>query len=390
MASSEMNGLEKNVRGWIRKNVKENSRLEFKLRVALDTAGAKAEFIKDVIALANSEGEFPRTQGHLVIGFNDGTRHDISVERYDGATFGQILDSYVYPPIPTEYVEFGNKTRVGVLVIQGDADVLHVVDKKLLDDHGKALLLPGQSWGRISDRKTDLDGQTIGSRHRGILERRVADATAPLQARIEKLEHEAGPALEVKRIRFEIEATQEWSVVDDFLARLQPYAREFDHTVKNEVMDAVLEVTARTHRGMPVWVARSVDSLLGEMIPAVGGGMHHQCPKEISKDDRELMKRAEYANFQITWDACRYLRDLAVVEVGARRYWLLLRFTTLNRLQPLQEDFLKNARYCAKICQEKRNGKGFLEARRMLEQQIDDAVDIAGHKSKFTRQNGSE
>jgi hypothetical protein len=376
MTSSGTDDLAHKVRGWIRRKTKENSRREFKLRVALDTPGAKAEFIKDVIALANSEGEFPRAEGHLIIGFSEGKRQDVSIEHYDGATFGQILDSYVFPPISTEYVEFGNKARVGVLVIKGDANVLHVISKKLPDEKGKALLLPGQSWGRVSDRKHDLDGTAISARQQTILDRKIGDATAPLHARIEKLERAAGPALEVKRIRFGIEATQEWSAVDELLSKLQPYAREFDHTVKNEVMDAVLEVTGRTHRGMPVWVARSVDSLLGEMMPMMAGGMHHPASREISKGDRELMKRAEYANFQITWDACRYLRDLAVVEVGAQRYWILIRFTTLNRLQGLQVDFLKNARYCAQICEEKHEGMAFTEARRRLEKQIEDALDI--------------
>lgn len=104
--------------------------------------------------------------------------------------------------------------------------------------------------------------------------------------------------------------------------------------------------------------------------------MQYPSLEEISKEDRELMKRAEYANFQITWDACRYLRDLAVVEVGAQRYWSLIRFTTLNHIQPLQADFLENARYCAKICEEKRKGNAFGEARRNLEKQIEDALDI--------------
>ena len=49
---------------WIKKNKKEDSRLEFKLRIDLGTPAAKAEFIRDVIALANSEGEYPRKAGH--------------------------------------------------------------------------------------------------------------------------------------------------------------------------------------------------------------------------------------------------------------------------------------------------------------------------------------
>jgi hypothetical protein len=377
--------LEQRIRGWIAKKVKENSRLEFKLRVALDTAGAKAEFIRDMIALANSEGEFPRADGYLVIGCKNGKHYDVASEHYDGATFGQILDSYVHPPISTEYVEFGRATRVGVLLIKADANALHIVSKKLADEAGKPLLLPGQSWGRIADRKTDLDGAAISFRHSAIQERSVADATAPLRARIEKLENDAGPALEVKRIRFEIQATHDWSAVDELLAKLRPYAREFDHNVKNEVIDAVMEVTSRAHCGMPVWVARSVDTLLSEMIPSVAGGMQYACRSEIPKEDRDLLKRAEYANFQVTWDACRYLRDLAVVEVGAQRYWSLIRFTTLNRIQPLQLEFLKDARCCVKICEEMHKGKAFPEAQRKLEQQIEDALDIPTHKTTLRK-----
>ena len=173
--------------------------------------------------------------------------------------------------------------------------------------------------------------------------------------------------------------------MDDLLGKLSPYAREFGHAVKHEVIDAVLEVTGRTHQGMPVFVARSVDSLLGEMMPAVAGGMQYRCSTEISKEDRGLLKRAEYANFQITWDACRYLRDFAVVEVGAQRYWSLIRFTTLNRLQPMQAEFLKNARYCAKICEEPREGKAFTEAQRRLEKDIEDALDIPDRNASGNR-----
>jgi hypothetical protein len=111
------------------------------------------------------------------------------------------------------------------------------------------------------------------------------------------------------RLNFEIQATHEathnWSAVDELLAKLLSYAREFDHNVKNEVIDPVMEVTARAHCGMPVRVARSVDSLLSEMMPSVAGGLQYPCPEEISNEDRDLLKRAEYANFQVTWDASR-------------------------------------------------------------------------------------
>lgn len=174
---------------------KETSRLEFKLRIVLDTCAAKAEFIRDVIALANSEGEFPRTDGFLVIGFKNGKRRDVTEDHYDGATFGQILDSYVYPSVVTEYREFGSQGRTGVLVIKANPDALHAVSKRLLDERGQPLLLPGQSWGRKSDRKIELAGEGLDGRFRKILERKVNDETAPLYSRIERLERASGPNL---------------------------------------------------------------------------------------------------------------------------------------------------------------------------------------------------
>src|SRR5207247_1836808 len=98
MAEPVKTDLQSQLKLWIKKNKKETSRLEFKLKIDLSTPGAKTEFIRDVIALANSEGESPRDDGHLVIGFKDGRFHDKN-ERYDGATFGQILNANIFPAI---------------------------------------------------------------------------------------------------------------------------------------------------------------------------------------------------------------------------------------------------------------------------------------------------
>src|SRR5271157_24269 len=149
-----------------------------------------------------------------------------------------------------------------------------------------------------------------------------------------------------------MEAKTDWSNLEEQLDKLLPYAREFDHVVKNEVLDAVVEATGRTRQGMPISVARSVDSVLGELMPVGFGGMHYPARKDISSDDRKLLARIEDATFELTWDACRYLRDLVIVDIGAHRYWSLIRFATLNGLQHLQSESVKNARSCAQICME--------------------------------------
>src|SRR5439155_1740113 len=170
------------------------------------------------------------------------------------------------------------------------------------------------------------------------------------KTRIKKLEHQSGPAFEVRKIRFEMEATPEWAALESYLQKLVPYAQEFDHVVKHEVLDAVMVVTGRTRQGMPLDVAQSVDNVLMEVMPVKGGGLHHPAREEFSGEDQELLKRMEHTVYEMTWDACRYLRDINIVEVAARLYWVLIRFATLNRLRRLQSESLCNARHCRHIC----------------------------------------
>lgn len=376
--------LERQVRLWIDKNKKEDSRLEFKLKVDLSTPGAKAEFIRDVIALANSEGEDPRQDAHLVIGFKDGRFHGGKNERYDGATFGQLLDANIFPSLKYAYEEFNlpKARRIGVLIVKPDGRALYVVKKRLLDSNGRVLLSPGQCLGRKADRKIDLDGDEIHARLASILESRIEEATRPLKKRIKRLEHETGPAFEVKRIRFYMEAISDWGELDVLLQRLIPYAREFDYNVKHRVLDAVMDIIGRASRDMPVGVAQSVDMVLMEVMPIKSGGVHYPAREKFSDEDVELLKRIENAAFGLTWDACRYLRDVKIVEVCARLYWVLIRIATLNRLERVQAASLHNARRCRQICMEERKGKSFPEAHKKLGEEIADALNAFDYDCK--------
>ena len=378
MATPADTALEAQIRKWIKQNRRENSRLEFKQRIELSTIGAKAEFIRDVIALANSEGEAPRNDGYLVIGFRDGKHFDIRDEHYDGATLGQVLDAYVFPNISTSYEEFANGSggRIGVLIVRPDPNVLYVVRKHLGDGKGSVLLNPGQCWGRRSDRKLELTGDQIGERRSAILKIEIDAATKPLIERITRLESEAGPALEVKKIRFELELTRDWTQIESCLERLLPYAREFDQSIKNEVLDAVHAATAWTRDGMTITGASAIDAVLGEVMPAGFGGMIHPSRKEISPENQSILKRIEDAAFELAWDACRYVRDPAIARIAAGRYRSLIRFVALNKLQRLQALFIENARRCQSMCNEIRNEVTFDEGWKVLEEAINDALDV--------------
>lgn len=385
MAIAHNSKLEADIRRWIKKNKKEDKRLEFKQRVDLSAKGAKAEFIRDVIALANSDGECPREDGHLVLGFNNGKIFDTSGEHYDGAKFSQIIHSNVFPLLDVSYEEFSiggrgphSSARIGVLILRPNSNALYVVNKRFLDESGKVLLLPGQSWGRRADRKVEMGGEEIEKRVQEIIERRIERVAVPLRDRIEELEQESGPALDVKRIRFEMEATQEWPEIHRLLLKLFPYAKEFEFSfsVKTEVVYAVSVATDRTRDGMPADVAEAVSGILLELMPLGLGGLVSPSHKEISTEDQKLLKWVEGQAWDLMWDACRYLRDIEVVRIGGRCYHNLIRFTALNGLKALHEEFLGNARRCCEICKEERRGITFPAGLEVLEELIKDALDL--------------
>lgn len=169
------------------------------------------------------------------------------------------------------------------------------------------------------------------------------------------------------------------AALETLLQRLIPYPREFDNAVKHEVLDAIGNVTVRTRLGMTIDVAQTVHSVLMEVFPMKDGNSHHPARQKFTDEDLELLQRIEHFCFELTWDACRYLQDINIVEVGARLYWVLIRFATLNRLKRLQTEALHNARRCQYICTER---KTFTEGNAKLCETISDALDAFDCDSK--------
>jgi len=99
------------------KKAEESPTLDYKQDLPLQTNGDKAEFVKDVIALANS-GE----KAHIIIGVEDGTGKPVGFKTlHTVEQINQILKDKCDPPISVEYVE---RTilgyRIGVIEIKGE------------------------------------------------------------------------------------------------------------------------------------------------------------------------------------------------------------------------------------------------------------------------------
>jgi predicted HTH transcriptional regulator len=83
------------------KKAEEGPSLDYKEDLPLQSDGDKAEFVKDVIALANSE-----EKAHIVIGVEDGTGKPVGFKTpHTVEQINQILKDKCDPPISVEYVE---------------------------------------------------------------------------------------------------------------------------------------------------------------------------------------------------------------------------------------------------------------------------------------------
>jgi hypothetical protein len=110
----------------LRENQAENSRIEFKRELQLSDVERKAEFVRDIISLANSEGEIPREAGLLIVGVKDGKFVDTSSQHLDGATFGQIIDALVFPRLAFEHIKVPISPDIRVDVIEVRPSIKHI------------------------------------------------------------------------------------------------------------------------------------------------------------------------------------------------------------------------------------------------------------------------
>lgn len=93
----------------------ENESVDFKLELSLDTAEQKAEFIKDVISLANSAKEM----GFLLIGV-DKHASFVGINSFEEERIQQIIHTYIYPNVIVRVYKIEVETAlIGVIEIQG-------------------------------------------------------------------------------------------------------------------------------------------------------------------------------------------------------------------------------------------------------------------------------
>jgi hypothetical protein len=255
----------------IAQKAKENGRLEFKERIELTSTSGKAEFVRDVLALANSEGEIPREIAHLVIGVGQTSIPGIPLGTYDGATLRDIVHAYIAPDLQVEYEELptADGVRIGVLEVTPDPQQLYIAKKDLSSD-GKKLLVAGQVWGRLGDQKVKLDGKAIVGRIAKVKDYSASQAQESLQRRLAELEEilkRSGPAADVRRIGYAIELETNWLAIPEQLSKLLPYARDFGLVVAFEIVRILKDLAGRLSAGTPITAIRSFTGVFRFILP---------------------------------------------------------------------------------------------------------------------------
>ena len=391
-----MNGQDKRrIVAAVKGNVKEHRRLEFKQRIELSTLNGKAEFVRDVLALANSEDEIPREPGHLVLGAKNGQVWDVTTESYDGATFRDIIRALIAPDLQVEYEELTVERvkRFGVLKIRPDPEQLYFVKKDLASQDGKKLLVAGQAWGRLGDQKVKLLGDDIIARIERIKASSSNRAMGPLLRRIaeqEDLLKSSGPAAEVRRIRYAIELETNWLGIPDELAKVIPYARDFGVGVGFEIARIMEDLAGRISAGTPLSAIQSFTGVFRAILPFSSDEAFRPRPKPIAEDARRLVRQVVNIESSIRRDGITRLHNPAIVSMCSTVTHECLRFAHTNREQGLEKGIL--AVLDSLIAECKRSGipEINLSGERLQYDRDDGLLNPAEREKLFLRANEAE
>lgn len=103
----------------------EGFKLDFKLKLNLETESEKKEFVKDVIAIANTPGG----RGYIIFGIEDHTRKIVGIEEpslFIEEKIQQIIANRSTPPVPVRFDKIEvEKKKVGVLTIFKSMQIPH-------------------------------------------------------------------------------------------------------------------------------------------------------------------------------------------------------------------------------------------------------------------------
>jgi len=171
--------------------------LKWDIDVSRNNKAGQAEFIRDVISLANADPANPSTRLLVLNAKRGEVNSEARSMNIDDATLQQIVNERVAPPIRFEKrvvnTDFGEAV---VLVIQNTYEFPYMVDKEICDASG-ALLQRGQSWTRDGSGKRLLTRRDYDEIDRAKAERETRPGGVPtVRALVQASPEEVGDLAE--------------------------------------------------------------------------------------------------------------------------------------------------------------------------------------------------
>jgi len=167
-------------------------------------------------------------------------------------------------------------------------------------------------------------------------------------------------SFEVRKVRYEIEENRlNWKLLEDRLLKLVPFARDFGFPVKSEVAYAASLACDGARMGITTDVVQALQTVSLEVLPIGVGGLRAPALREITKDEKQLIRSVIETARGLVWDFCRYLRTLEGFEEAVYILFAALHFSHLNKLDEEKREALEAFSQCTAICGEKQSGKTF-------------------------------
>ncbi len=136
----------------LRSNRREWRTVDAKYALTLKENGGKAEFIKDIAAMANNF-----EPSYLIIGLNDETFSDVGilVNHHTKNNLNQILEGYIDPPVIIDYQEFSIESNEYALIEIFENNPPYIIARDFVNnpkDQKKTRIYKGTVFVRHEDR----------------------------------------------------------------------------------------------------------------------------------------------------------------------------------------------------------------------------------------------
>ena len=199
------------------------------------------------------------------------------------------------------------------------------------------------------------------------------------QSRSEELV-EAMTIVQVRRLGFEIELSEDWVEIERLVMLLSEYAiYERSDAVRSQILSSthllIYKFRFKNKCQMTEKIPRVLDNIILESMPIYC--LVAKDFRKLDKEQRNLVRFGGQLGFESACFGIKHLRNLALVKSGSSILWSILRYAILNELTDLQKETEQHFDSLLEVTKWAPGGP-FTEAIGEIKFQRDDAKNLRG------------